>query len=203
MKYICYAAYNEDFIPMAERTFKKIGKDVYIQIYDPRNPQKLIESGIKVALARGGTAMKIREALDIPVVEIPIPFEDMIQALLKASKMGKNIGVIGYNNLLKGLDLLNPILNVNIKQEFANSESETRDMILKLKNDGMDVIVGGVAQTNIAREFNMNHVRIDFSEKAEELEEVLRLSKGNKSRAADMLGVHRSTLWRLMKKYDI
>jgi len=37
----------------------------------------------------------------------------------------------------------------------------------------------------------------------EELEEVLRLSKGNKSRAADMLGVHRSTLWRLMKKYDI
>ncbi|MCQ1529441.1 sigma 54-interacting transcriptional regulator [Lutispora saccharofermentans] len=166
MKYICYAAYNEDFIPLAEGIFKKMGKDVDIQIYDPRNPQKLIESGIKVALARGGTAMKIRKALDIPVVEIPIPFEDMIQALLKASKMGKNIGVIGYNNLLKGLDLLNPILNVNIKQEFANSESETRDMILKLKNDGIDVIVGGVAQTNIAREFNMNHVRIDFSEKA-------------------------------------
>lgn len=166
MKYICYAAYNEDFIPLAEETFKKLGKEVDIQVYDQQNPQRLIERGIKVVLARGGTAMRIRNTLDMPVVEIPIPFEDMIQALLKASKMGKKIGVVGYNNLLKGLDLLNPILNVNIKQEFANNESETWDLISRLKEDGIDVIVGGAAQTRMAKELKMNYVRIDFSEKA-------------------------------------
>ncbi|WZL72385.1 sigma 54-interacting transcriptional regulator [Clostridiaceae bacterium 35-E11] len=166
MKYICYAAFSEDFVILAHKIFKKLGKTVEIQVWDPQNPLKLINDGVKVIMARGGTAIRIRNTLDIPVVEIPIPFEDIMQALLKASKIGRNIGVIGYNNLLKGLDLLNPLLNINIKQIFANNESEMRDQILKLKNDGIDVIVGGLLQTNIAKELNMNYVRIDLSERS-------------------------------------
>lgn len=37
----------------------------------------------------------------------------------------------------------------------------------------------------------------------EEIEEVLQFTKGNKTKAANNLGIHRSTLWRLIKKYDI
>lgn len=166
MKNICYAAYNEDLIPLADRIFKKLQKDVAIQIYDPGNPQKLVDSGFKVIMARGRTAMRIRHSTNLPVVEIPIPFEDMIQVLIKASEMGKNIGVVGFSNLLKGLDLLNPLSNINIKQLFASGEDETREQILKLKNDGIDVIVGGKLQARIAKELNIDCVRIDFSEKA-------------------------------------
>lgn len=53
MKYICYAAFNEDFIELADGIFKKMGKDVGIQIYDPENPSDLIDRGYKVILARG------------------------------------------------------------------------------------------------------------------------------------------------------
>jgi PAS domain S-box-containing protein len=166
MKYICYAAYSEDFVLLADEIFKKFKKNIDIRIWDPRNSQKLVEDGIKVILARGGTAMRIRKTLDIPVVDIPIPFTDIVQALLKASKMGENIAVVGYDNLLKGLDLLNPLLNINIKQVFASSESEMRSQILKLKNEGIDVIVGGILQTRIAKELSMNYVRIDLSEKS-------------------------------------
>lgn len=166
MKYICYAAFNEDFIELADGIFKKMGKDVGIQIYDPENPSDLIDRGYKVILARGGTAMRIRNALNIPVVEIPIPIEDMIQALIKASKIGKNIGVIGYDNLWKGLELINPLLNVNIKQVFVKNESEMITKVAMLKEDDIDVIVGGAHQTRLAQEFNMKHVRIDYSEKA-------------------------------------
>ena len=166
MSQICYAAYNEDFIVLADSIFKKLGKKVDIQIYDPENPQKLLEQGFRVIIARGGTAIKIRKTLNIPVVEIPIPFEDMIQALIKAGTIGKKIGVIGFNNLLKGLDRLNPILNVNIKQIFAVDEKDTYQQMLNLKKDGVDVIVGGKLQARIARELQMNYVRIEFSEKA-------------------------------------
>lgn len=166
MKYICYAAYAEDFVILADKIFKKLGKDIDVRVWDPKASQELIDNGVKVILARGGTAIKIRNMLDIPVVDIPIPFEDMIQALLKASTYGENIGVIGYNNLLKGLDLLNPLLNVNIKQIFADNENDMRDKILKLKNDGIDVIVGGILQTRIAKELGMNYVRINLSEKS-------------------------------------
>lgn len=166
MAYICYAAYNDAFFPLARDIFQALGKEVDIKIYDHENPQKLLERGAKVVLARGGTAMRIRNTLNIPVVEIPIPFEDMIEVLLKASKMGNNIAVVGYKNLLKGFDLLNPILNINMKQVFANNEEEMKNRILEFKNQGVDVIIGGIAQTNIAKELDMNYVRIDFSEKA-------------------------------------
>ncbi|NLO25420.1 MAG: sigma 54-interacting transcriptional regulator [Clostridiales bacterium] len=166
MNYICYAAYSYDFVPLAKSIFKKLNIDAGVQVYDPANPHKLIDSGVKVVLARGGTAARIRNTLDIPVVEIPIPFEDMSRALIKASKLGKKIGVIGYGNLIRGLDLLNPLLNINIKQVFADNENEMRNQILKLKSEGIDVIVGGIFQTNTAKELDMNYVRIDLSEKA-------------------------------------
>lgn len=37
----------------------------------------------------------------------------------------------------------------------------------------------------------------------EEIEEALRLSNGKRIEAARLLGMHRTTLWRLMKKFNI
>ncbi|MDX9800530.1 MAG: sigma 54-interacting transcriptional regulator [Spirochaetia bacterium] len=166
MSQICYAAYNEDFITLADSIFKKLGKQVDIQIFDPENPQKLTESGFRVILARGGTAMKIRKTLDLPVVEIPIPFEDMIQALIDAGKVGSRIGIVGFTNLLQGLEKLNPLLNIKIKQVLASDEDDTMKQMLKLKKEGIDVFVGGKLQARIAKKLQMNYVRIEFSEKA-------------------------------------
>ncbi|WP_326908075.1 sigma 54-interacting transcriptional regulator [Sedimentibacter sp. MB31-C6] len=166
MPHIYYAAYNEDLISLTNEVFKDLGKDVGVLVYDPQNPQSLIETGVKVVLARGGTANRIRNTLDIPVVEIPIPFDDMIKILLEASKMGKNIGVVGYNNLLSGLELLNPLLNINIKQVFANNPEEMISKMIQLKEEGIEVIVGGTFQTNVAKKLNIKNVRIDFSPKA-------------------------------------
>lgn len=166
MPHIYYAAYNEDLIPLTIQIFKDLGKDVGAMVYDHQNPQKMLETGAKVLLSRGDTANRIRSKLDIPVVEIPIPFDDMIKCLLEASKMGKNIGVVGYNNLLSGLELLNPLLNINIKQVFANNPEEMLNKILQLKSEGIDVIVGGIYQTNVAKKLNIKNVRIDFSHKA-------------------------------------
>nr|WP_312579778.1 sigma 54-interacting transcriptional regulator [Sedimentibacter sp.] len=163
MPNIYYAAYNEDLIPLTNQIFKELGIDAGTVVYDPQNPQKLIDIGAKVVLARGGTASRIRNALDIHVVDIPIPFEDMIRALIKAGKMGKNIGVVGYDNLLRGLELLNPLLNINIKQVFGDNQEEMRSNIIRLRDEGIDVIVGGVFQTNVAKELNIKNVRIDFS----------------------------------------
>ena len=166
MSRICYAAYNEDFIKLAGGIFKKLGKDIDIQIYDPENPQELMKQGLRIIIARGGTAMKIRKAVDLPVVEIPIPFEDLIHALNQASRIGNRIGVVGSGNLLQGLDNLNPLLNVKITQVQARNENDTIKQMQKLKNEGIDVFVGGKLQARIAKKLEMSYVRIDFTEKA-------------------------------------
>jgi len=50
-------------------------------------------------------------------------------------------------------------------------------------------------------DYNNKIVKLTITK--EEVYEALSLSGGNKIAAANMLGVHRSTLWRLIKKYDV
>jgi transcriptional regulator with PAS, ATPase and Fis domain len=44
---------------------------------------------------------------------------------------------------------------------------------------------------------------LNYNEEAERIKEVLRQTKGNKSLAAKILGMHRTTLWRKIKEYNI
>ena len=166
MSYICYATYNEDFHEFAKKIFKKLNMDVSIHVWNPLDKSKFDEEKVKVIISRGGTSIRIRKTYNIPVVEIPVPFEDIIKALIKASKMSKSIGVVGYSNLLKGLDLINPLMQVDIKQVFVLDEKEMILEIKRLKSEGVEVIVGGISQTRIAKELGMKYVRIELSEKA-------------------------------------
>ena len=166
MSQIWYAAFSEDFVEQAQKIFKKLDKDVIVTVWDPELVPEMLRRGVSVILGRGATALRIRKVVDLPVVEIPIPFEDMADTLIEASSYGRNIGVIGYNNLLSGLERLNPILNVSIRQIFAVDEDDTYHQIQKLKNEGVDVIVGGLIQTRYARELGLPAVRIELTDKS-------------------------------------
>lgn len=166
MSSIWFAAFSQDFVEPAKEIFRKLSKDVKVQVWDPEILHNMISDGVQVILARGATAIRIRKITTLPIVEIPIPFEDMVDTLIEASSYGRNIGVIGYNNLLGGLELLNPILNVNIRQVFAVDTEDTYRQIAKWKEDNVDVVVGGLIQTHFAKQLDMKYVRIDLSEKA-------------------------------------
>lgn len=166
MSKIWYAAFNEDFVEQAEDIFHKLGKDVIVTVWDPDLVPEMLRRGVSVILGRGATAERIRQVVDLPVVDIPIPFEDMADTLIAASKWGKNIGVIGYHNILGGLERLNPILKVNIRQIFAVDAEDTYRQIQKLKAEGVDVIVGGLIQTRYARESDLAAVRIELTAKS-------------------------------------
>ena len=73
--------------------------------------------------------------MDLPVVEIPIPFEDMADTLIEASRYGRNIGVIGYNNLLSGLECLNPILNVSIRLKTILNTTNEKYVAVDIKGN--------------------------------------------------------------------
>lgn len=164
MSQIWYAAFSEDFVEKAQRIFKQLGKDIIVTVWDPELVPEMIRRGVVVILGRGATARRIRQAVDLPVVDIPIPFEDMADTLIQARRYGRNIGVIGYNNLLSGLERLNPILNASIRQIFAVDEEDTYRQIQKLKREGAEVIVGGLIQTRYARDLGLPAVLIELTD---------------------------------------
>lgn len=166
MNEVCYVAYRAEFQQKAQRIFNENEAHADTMVYSPETLAALPHHKYRVLIGRGKTAWNLREQLKIPVVEIPIFFEDIMQALLKASDMGYRIGIIGYGNFLNGLDMINPILNVEITQVVAESPVDTRQKIEQLQRLGIDVIVGGLLQTQIAQELGLRHVLLDMNERA-------------------------------------
>lgn len=165
MNAVCYVAYKEYFQYRAEDIFSDNGvTDADILVYSPEAIAQLPGCGYLALLARGGTAEELRQQLDIPVVEIPVSFQDITAALLEASRYGRKIGVVGYRNVLGHLDQLNPILNVEITQVIATSAEDTRKAIESLCAHGIDVIVGGFLQVEIAAQLGIRHVLLDLYE---------------------------------------
>lgn len=198
MSQIWYAAFSGDFVEQARRIFKKLGKDVIVTVWDPELAPEMLRRGVSVVLGRGATAARIRQSMDLPVVEIPIPFEDMADTLIEASRYGRNIGVIGYNNLLSGLERLNPILNVNIRQIFAVDADDTYRQIQRLKAEGIDVIVGGLLQTRYAKELGLPAVRIELTDKSlssacEEAEKLIATVKAATRKAEELKTILNTT----------
>lgn len=198
MSQIWYAAFSEDFVEQAKRIFKKLGKDVIVTVWDPELVPEMLRRGVSVILGRGATAVRIRQVVDLPVVEIPIPFEDMADTLIEASQYGRNVGVIGYNNLLSGLERLNPILNVNIRQIFAVDADDTYRQILRLKEEGVDVIVGGLIQSRYARDLGLPAVRIELTDKSlsyacEEAEKLIATVKAATRKAEELKTILNTT----------
>ncbi len=166
MNPICYVAYREQFQRRAQDLFAKNSVNADAVIYSEEIAAQLSERGYQVLMARGGTANDLRQRVNLPVVDIPVSFQDIIYALLQASRHGRRIGVVGYGNFLSGLDALNPILKVEITQVVAADPEDTRRKIEDLKEQNADVIVGGLLQTEIAAELGIRHVLLDLSEQA-------------------------------------
>lgn len=166
MSQFWYAAYSPVFVDMARNAFEKMGKDVHVEVYTPARLEAMEAAGVRIILARGMTAQRIRAFTDIPVVEIPVTFEDLMSALLAASSLGSRIAIIGYHNVMQGIERLNPIMNVNIRQITALDAEDTYQHLIRLREEQVDVVVGGIYQTDLARRLGLPTVRIDLSERA-------------------------------------
>lgn len=161
---ICYIAYREYFKKRAEEIFAKNQVDADILVYSPNTVAELSRRDYLVLIARGGTAEELRQQVDLPVVDIPIMFQDIAAALLQARQYGPRMGVVGYGNFLNHLDDLSPILDGEIFQVVARTTEETRQSIQKLQSIGCDVIIGGYLQVEIAEELGLHHVLLDLYE---------------------------------------
>ncbi len=165
MSYIGYIAPTRKMANMAREVFDEHGIDVVIEVgcleSGLKKAEKLVKEGVLVLISRGGTALLIRKKLDIPVIEIPITAADIAKSIVEASKLGRKIIIIGFFNLVQGIENFNPLLNVDLKQVYINNEEEAYREILKAKKEGIEVIIGGAIQHKMSREEGMKSVFLE------------------------------------------
>jgi ABC-type uncharacterized transport system substrate-binding protein len=82
------------------------------------------ENGVEIIISRGGTYQLIKDAVNIPVVEIQVSAFDILRALKKLLNFKGPIGIIGYKNVVFGIDTLIEVLKLDLIPVFFNDEEE-------------------------------------------------------------------------------
>ncbi|MGI6450938.1 MAG: sigma 54-interacting transcriptional regulator [Desulfitobacteriia bacterium] len=135
--------------------------------------KKMMQAGVKVLVSRGGTTLRLQQsALRLPIVNIPITEYEIIMMLHRAKQISKEIAVIGFNKpLIKGAEILGPILEVNVRKYIVNWEKEVREKevqekVLLAKQDGAEVIIGAKMVLECAEKINLPGVLLSSPEYA-------------------------------------
>lgn len=124
--------------------------------------QKAEQEGVEAIIARGGTALALQNTqLTTPIVEIPVSPYDLLKAIHKGKSYGSNIAVLGFSNIIKGVESLGPILDVKIKAYHITKELEAEKYMEEILNSPVDVLLGGTIAWRLAQKHSIPTVLME------------------------------------------
>jgi transcriptional regulator with PAS, ATPase and Fis domain len=138
------------------------GIEIYNSSLDTAIPigRDLETKRIEVVVSLGGTAAILEKNLSIPVLSIPVSAFDLMENFVEAAKYGKNIGICLYGKPVSKIDILERILQVQIRQVIYRDLETIRIGIMRAKEEGVQVFIGGNTTCQIAQEIGVPSVLI-------------------------------------------
>jgi PAS domain S-box-containing protein len=136
--------------------------------------------GAQVIISRGGTTRLLeRSELTIPVVDIALSPFNMLSAIHRAQSFGRKITVMGSIRIIRGVEKLGRILNVDLEihEIYNRTEAETYVQKCMQSPNLIQVLLGGAIAESLAHEYGLPTVFLETSQEDIEtaLEEAYRL----------------------------
>lgn len=132
--------------------------------------RKAEREGVDVIVSRGGTAELIEKAVEVPVVEIPIAFQDLAEALVAAKaatkKENPKLAIMAFQNMMRSIEVFAKVMDVELKIYSLKSEEEIFSSIQNVINDNPDVLIGGIHTTEIAAKHGLKTIALTSGEES-------------------------------------
>ncbi|MBP2655128.1 MAG: proprionate catabolism activator, Fis family [Firmicutes bacterium] len=133
--------------------------------------RKVEREGADVIVSRGGTAeLIIKAGVEVPVVEIPIAFQDLAEALLAAKvttrKENPKIAIMAFQNMIRSIAVFAKVMDVQLKVYLLKSEEEIFSTIQSVLNDQPDILIGGIHTTEIAAKHGIKTILLSSGEES-------------------------------------
>jgi len=156
--------------------------------------QKMQDQDMDVIISRGGTALAIEKAVDVPVVSIQVTGFDIVRAIHSAKQFQDVIGVVGFRNIIYGTESVEDILGVSLKFIYLESEGSADEQIASAIEGGLRVIVGDAIATKIASRYGAKGVLIESGKEAivkalEEAKHVAAVRRHERQRAEELQAI--------------
>lgn len=111
--------------------------------------------GYDVILSRGGTAEVIRQAVDVPVIEIELSVYDILRSLKLAQTRNGRCAVIGFPSITENARFLCDVLQYKIDIFTIHDQTEVHAALRALSGQGNAMVLCDVVTTVIAQEYNI------------------------------------------------
>lgn len=98
-------------------TFKNERKDVILDVVNGNLGEgvaiavQMQKNGYDVIVSRGGTALEIKKAVNIPVVDIEFSAYDMMRILHMTDRLYARIAIVGYPSIAKCARIVSELMN--------------------------------------------------------------------------------------------
>jgi len=133
---------------------EELGIDVIVEEGDlaegVRAARRAVESGAEVIISRGGTALQIARALNVPVVEIQVSPYDILRCLYQLREYRGLIGITGFRNVVYGCESLGNMLGMKIRQIVVESREDALEKISDAARAGVGMIIGDAVSVKLA-----------------------------------------------------
>lgn len=136
-------------------------------------------------VAAGSNAAYLKSRLPVPVIIAKASGFDVMQALARARKISKAIGIVTYGQTMPELSEFKTTFGFDLIQRTYSTEEDARAQINELKSEGLQAIVGAGLISDLADEagltgiflYSANSIRQAFND-ALEIAKFSRLEAG-------------------------
>lgn len=159
--------------PKMSKIFMRIADHPQLGIY---NVFASFEQAVKVAkemeykidaiLSRGGTAAYIKEAVDIPVIFIPITPFDLVQVVHGLDPSVKEVAFFHYNQNIFGLREIETMYDIRIHEYTFLDRDDIFRGVRDAYDKGIRTIIGGEVAVSCAKELEMDGHEVGAGEDA-------------------------------------
>jgi len=122
-----------------------------------------------VIIARGVTAVALKRRFSYAqVVELPVSGYDIMHAVKECLGRfnDRKIGVVGSYDMIYGATSIEKLMDVELLILEVNDEEDAEPSILKLKQQGIRTMIGGVIACEIAQRLGMNSLYVESGREA-------------------------------------
>lgn len=146
------------------------------------------KSGTEVIISRGGTYQLIKNAVNIPVIEIQVNAFDILKVLESLLDYKGPIGIVGYENVVFGIDTLSQVLGINLVPVIFKKESEAPFQVAEVASKGVTEFVGDTIGIKTVKELGFKGRLIESGKEAVlsaiyEADRVLKIRREERARA--------------------
>jgi len=129
--------------------------------------QEKFHEGFDAVISRGGTALLLRQHLDLPVIDIPLTAFDILRAQRLTDGLSNRYAIVGFPNMAQNAEVLNEILKLNLDIYSYNMPVDPQappeglyDLLENLRAKGYRAILGDNSSSIAAKQLGLNAVML-------------------------------------------